>query len=387
MSLRTLQLPCAAADRRRQAVALLLAGCVGVAAASGLSPQERLDALRHGLLQQAVQGATQVQSTAWIDTQGVLRESSSFRTGMQVRGVRVISYDRDEQGYPQAKVQVDSAQDLVRAEAASPVQACPVKDKLKHVLALQIEPRGRLTVDEAHLLGDARAVLGQAWQDAALTAARWQTVEAVRPPAQALRTSAEIYERFLTAGTAHAPALSWQLLVALEAVPSPPQSRWIPWSQASPLRVRLHLALQAPREKAPALQRTAELAFEARPDHWTAPRLNAASRTALRDLAQSWAQALTERLACEPVQVQVLQAGPDRLQIDQGAMAGVQAGDEWLVSDRRRWPARMLEKDAAASLVLARVERVSDHQAQLRVLAGPAASIRPQWQAWPVESP
>ncbi|MFM7343183.1 MAG: hypothetical protein ACKO3Q_11015, partial [Betaproteobacteria bacterium] len=60
----------AATDRRRPVVAVLLACALGSAAASGLSPEERLEALRHGLVQQAVQGATQVQSTAWIDTQG-----------------------------------------------------------------------------------------------------------------------------------------------------------------------------------------------------------------------------------------------------------------------------------------------------------------------------
>jgi hypothetical protein len=64
----------------------------------------------------------------------------------------------------------------------------------------------------------------------------------------------------------------------------------------------------------------------------------------------------------------------------------VQAGDEWLVSDRRRWPARVLESDAPLALVLARVEQVSAHQAQLRVLAGPSAAVKPQWQAWPMQS-
>ncbi|MFM8623051.1 MAG: hypothetical protein ACKOCZ_00840 [Betaproteobacteria bacterium] len=375
----------AATDRRRPVVAVLLACALGSAAASGLSPEERLEALRHGLVQQAVQGATQVQSTAWIDTQGVLRESSSFRTGMQVRGVRVIAYARDEQGHPQARVQVDSAQDLVKTSNAP--QACPVKDKLRHVLGLQVEVLGRSTLEEAHLLRDARAVLGQAWQDAALAAVRWQTVELAPPGAQSGRGSAGLYERLLTGGSASSPALSWQLMVSLEPIAAAPMSRWMPWAQTRPVRARLQLALQGPGEKTPALQRSAELSFEARPDQWSAPRLNAASRTALRDLVQGWAQAVTERLACESVQAQVLQAGSDRLQIDQGALAGVQAGDEWLVSDRRRWPVRMLEKEAAASLVLARVERVSDHQAQLRVLAGSAGSIRPQWQAWPVQAP
>jgi hypothetical protein len=45
----------------------------------------------------------------------------------------------------------------------------------------------------------------------------------------------------------------------------------------------------------------------------------------------------------------------------------------------------MLESDAAAGLVLARVEQVSEHRAQLQVLAGPSAAVRPSWQAWPMD--
>ena len=66
--------------------------------------EERLAAIRQGLVQAALEGPTQVTATQWIDAQGALRESSSFRSGMQVRGVRVIGYDSDEQGDVKAKI-------------------------------------------------------------------------------------------------------------------------------------------------------------------------------------------------------------------------------------------------------------------------------------------
>ena len=96
----------------------IAAGCLaaGAAAAADLSPEERLQAVRQGLTHQAMQGATQVHTTAWIDEQGALREASSFRTGMQVRGVRVIAYSRDGQGQPQAQLQVQSPQDLLKGQ-------------------------------------------------------------------------------------------------------------------------------------------------------------------------------------------------------------------------------------------------------------------------------
>ncbi len=373
-----------------RAGALLLAAAPLLGWAAGLTAEERLEALRHGLAQQSLLGATQVQTTSWIDSQGALREASSFRTGMQVRGVRVISYARDEQGAPQARLQLDSPQDLLKTQAATgrpDAAACRHRDKLQHVLGLQMQALGRWSVDELHLQRDALSILSQSWREAPWQASRWQLVELPATSAPAARTSAEVYERLLTGGSALAPALPWHLSVTLELVPVVAERQWLPWSPPAPTRVRVSLSLQSPRDKKPALQRSAELSVQTQATNWSAPSLDAASRDGLKVLVQAWSKAVTERLACEPVQVQVVQAGGDRLQIDQGALAGVQAGDEWLVSDRRRWPSRMLEKDAASSLVLARVERVSDHQAQLQVLAGPSAAIKPRWQAWPVEAP
>jgi hypothetical protein len=71
-------------------------------AATAMSAQERLDAIRHSLVETALQGATQVKSTVWLDAQGQLHDSASFRSGMEVRGVRVLSYSRDSAGQAQA---------------------------------------------------------------------------------------------------------------------------------------------------------------------------------------------------------------------------------------------------------------------------------------------
>ncbi|MFB0900352.1 MAG: hypothetical protein QMB14_12235 [Polaromonas sp.] len=81
--------------------------------ASGFSSEERLEAIRQGLVQAALEGATRVESMAWIDGQGVLREGSSFRSGMDVRGVQVLNYVRDNSGQPQARLQLPPRQDLL----------------------------------------------------------------------------------------------------------------------------------------------------------------------------------------------------------------------------------------------------------------------------------
>jgi hypothetical protein len=373
--------------------ALLLAA--GASVAAELSAEERLQAVRHGLAQKSLQGATQVQTTAWIDEQGALRESSSFRTGMQVRGVRVISYNRDAQGQPQAQLQVQSPQDLLKPQAAdakpaggkaaTAAAACRAQEGLHHVVGLLLQPRGHWPIDEEHLRRDAAQVLAGAWRDAA-GASRWHLLELQAAPVVQATSSQAMYERLLTAGPATSPALAWRLQLDMEQVPSAAPIIHLPWSGISG-RVRLSLSLLSPRESRPVWQRTAELPLLAQERALSAPRLHPSSGEQLQALVRGWAQAVSEHLACEPVQVQVINTQADKLQIDQGRLAGVRAGDEWLVSDRRRWPGRMLESEAAQALVLARVEQVSDTRAQLQVLAGPASAVRPNWQAWPMDKP
>lgn len=374
----------------------LLAGlcfCAGLASAAELSPEERLQAVRHSLTQQSLQGATQVQTTSWIDAQGALREASSFRTGMQVRGIRVLAYSRDAQGQPQAQLQLQPPQDLVKPQAG-PAQAagvktaaaqapCPPQDSLRHVVGLQVQPRGRWPIDEEHLRIDAAQVLSDAWRDAANDAA-WRLLQL--PAAAAPHSSLSLYERLLTGGVVHDAPLAWRLQLDMEQLPSPAPVLHLPWASTSS-RLRLTLALHAPGQSPPLWQQVLEMPLQAQERTLSAPRLKPVSREQLRALVQTWARTVSERLACEPVQAQVMHTQADRLQIDQGSLAGVRLGDEWLVSDRRRWPSRMLESESKQSLVLARVEQVSQTRAQLQVLAGPSSAVRPNWQAWPMDKP
>lgn len=72
-----------------------------------LTAQERLEAIRHSLVEASLQTPTKVLSTSWLDNNGSLRETSSFKNGMQVNSLRVLSYDRDEAGQPKAKLQIE----------------------------------------------------------------------------------------------------------------------------------------------------------------------------------------------------------------------------------------------------------------------------------------
>lgn len=382
----------------RCALALGWLGLAAAAMAADLSAEERLEAVRQELVRATLEGATQVQSTAWVDASGALRESSSFRQGMQVRGVRVLAYQRDADGQARAQVQWQGKEDTVKAKAASAgspaaAPACAADGRLRHVLGLAVSLHGPWSEQEAYLAEDARLMLGQAWSGAAEASPHWRLMNLpVNLPSHRLQASLAVsssaaYERLLT-GAPPVALPAW--VAALRLEPLPPVATWtdkLRWWEAPSPRMRLSLAVGSVDGSEPVFQASAELVVPVEIRQWAPPRLARTAQAQLSLLVARWAQALGERLACLPVKAQVLQAQADRVQIDQGSLAGLRAGQEWLLSDRQRVPQRLLEPGAASGLVLARVERVEGQRAELKVLAGPGERVRPQWQAWPMQSP
>jgi len=82
-----------------------------------LTAQERLDAIRHSLVEASLQTPTKVLSTSWLDNNGSLRETSSFKNGMQVNSLRVLSYDRDEAGQPKAQLQIEEPSSSLKQQS------------------------------------------------------------------------------------------------------------------------------------------------------------------------------------------------------------------------------------------------------------------------------
>jgi len=194
----------------------------------------------------------------------------------------------------------------------------------------------------------------------------------------------------LLGGAAANPPAAWRAELRLEPLPALPVAEpKLPWLTAErPVpRGLLSLVVTSAGRTEPVLQAQAELALQGEFPRWGPPQILPGVQTQIEETVRGWAQRLDEQLACEPVNVQVLQVSGSRLKVDQGALAGLRPGEEWLVADRRLLPQRVLEPDATSQLVLARIDKVSPLQAELEVLAGPASRVQPRWQAWPMQAP
>jgi hypothetical protein len=91
-------------------------------------------------------------------------------------------------------------------------------------------------------------------------------------------------------------------------------------------------------------------------------------------------------LSCEWMQAEVTQIQGQEIYLNQGSVAGVKVGDQWLVADLPKVVLHALEPDTLARTVLAEVRQVSPYKARLEVVAGQAQRVQPHWKAWPAQA-
>ena len=380
---------------RRAAVASALLMVAGALWAQGLSPEDKLAAIRKGLVQAALDGPTQVATTQWIDGNGALQELSAFHAGMRVRGVRVLAYGTDAQGEPTAKLQWESAEGADNKTATSgkaAAQCKPLaKGRLQHVLGWSWTTLTPMDADSAPVVDALQSTVLAHLQQSGAQDAQWRLVER---PMQDGRSS---YEQALLGSSKD--ELPWSLkfeLIGLgtkipgELVPRPAHADGSDTDTTpvpvSGLAVQLRMTLTARKQLQPTLQTTANLALRTSEDNWGASSLNAAAREQVIQQVKLWSQALQQRLACLPVIADVTQAAGVQLRVNAGSAAGVRVGDEWVLAHDQSAVQGALNPTAVAQTVLAKVQSVGTYYAQLKPVAGNAQSVQTSWSAWSAEA-
>jgi len=389
-------------------------------ASAPLTAQERLEAIRHSLVEASLQTPTKVISTSWFDASGALRESSSFKNNMQVQNLRVMSYDRDEIGQPKARLQVE--QPAAQPTAPSRKGLDAVVDSLKQKFKQLGSEQNKITVSEIAkqlssdpnskscgkpLKAGLRHMMSMdVWMDGSNPSAVQSSVYDLLNEHLTNAQPQNLDTKWRMSAVNNAPSMG-NVMTAYERTLTQDRPAQMPWEARLALKTEmlpapgggglrgekgpgmlLSLLLQVnPREgQKGVLQEVATLNLELEMDAWKPAKLNAESQERLTQQFVQWKNAISLLVACEAVLPTVTEVKAETIQINAGTVAGIRKGDEWLIADPRKFPSHLVGKDGASQTLLAKVDSVSAYQSTLTILAGPAQSVEAQWRAWPTEN-
>jgi hypothetical protein len=384
-----------------------------------LSAQERLDAIRQSLVDASLQTPTRVITTSWIDANGSLRESSSFKNGMEVRGVKVIAYDRDESGQVKARLQHPASNSTLNKPSISAAPETGFKGAIQKINKLQTkvsdfvkelspshEPVAsacaskvgsrmshlvdlELDIDSSVNPVILNALLPQIQLNWVQTSApigqanSWKVVNNL--PAASMSNNMTSYERALIGNRPN--TLPWQgiLKIRTENLPASGYEGLMGFTGSNFL-LNLDFKITGAEGQTDKFEETVSLTVGMDRPAWSVPRINAASMEAVQAQLQSVRGAAEQWLSCHAMTPAVTAVNLQQVQINAGSLSGVKTGDEWLIANPAHFPAALVSKDGASQTLLARVQAVTPFNSQLLVLAGPVQSVQADWRAWPTET-
>ena len=367
-------------------VLVALAGGVRADSAPATAPvqdfEARLEALRNALVDTALAGETAVRSSAWLDQDGRLHESTHIQSGARVRGVRIDSY-LDEAGLVEARVEAESVSYLPAETLFCGIlgQGLRRQATLERVLAADDQRPGAAF---AALLLDrgANALLRQSERHP-----QWVVDGAMG--------YASSYER-LIAGTS-ADRSPYRMILSVGTDPRAASTagvvghayRSVMDNYAVPRRTdaaafTLALRVEERHSGQTVWQDLAALRLPQQTVPLGRTGLPPALAAEVDAVVAQWLAAIGHDLRCAPVYFSLREVTPESAQVNIGFRAGLKRGDMFVVADRTRLPGHVLEAGALESMVLMRVEAVAADASVLRRVAGPPVPNHPALVAMPL---
>lgn len=332
-----------------------MSALIGQAHADLMGADERLEAIRSSLVQAALDGPTEVKSTSWVDKDGALHESNSFTSGMEVRGVRVLSYGRDAEGSSNAQVATDSRKPL-KTQACSKTTFAD-KMAVWHHMTLDIALAPNMTGTQKYR---ATQIMQDLRRNLLLTSGQSRLVHLGDMTLPVSR-----YEQVLVGkGEEHIP---WRVRLTL-GVSSDSLS-------TAPTFVA-HFDVNERSLPDVFLSYEQLISVDSHPENMTPRPLSPIVMNEVQAVAEGFVKTLEAKLSCAPPQFQVLKIQSDTFRINGGFMSGLKVGDRLVVADKEKIPNHVLEPAALASMAMTQVTAVSGYYADLKQIAGPALNVK-----------
>jgi len=342
----------------------------------------RLEAIKQALIDLSLGTELQLASSAFLDERGVLHESSMITSQSQVRGVRVLSY-LEEAGVGIA----DVAATLVSSD-------CPMaRSGLRREALISVVQGGTNPRFGDHYLSEIGDLSKQLLSDVLSRSSIWSVT-----PAQRFNSG---YHKKMSATGGNRPPFVIQLglqqaepesgmnLVAVKRYLGVQRNTALSWSKSqvpslagrepwSKQLLTLDMRLIDPVLGNTVLSETVEIDYPSMSRGYDKTPLPVEFVGQLESISQGFVQRLDEVLQCSAhyyhVSDQTTVKGPasstNSVQINAGSNAGVQVGDQFLLSPTPQIIGQGASLGDIEKLILAEVQSVTQHTSMLKVTAG-----------------
>ncbi len=387
------------------------------------SAEEKLEAIKQALVDLAMESEVTLGSAAYIDSQGVLHESSLMSSNSQVRGVRVLSY-LEEAGIPVARVEASMLSD----------RSCPgARPELRREALIRIAHRGVNKRLGDHYLSEVATLSKEVMMSAMAGSTAWTTRPEVRFASNydnlvSGGSSDRIPYRFDVTVSEHNPAAVdrhqifdvvdygasmgkaafdfafgysewtgmtgalWGFLPVLDDDnPTPSSSLFpirkvlgyyslsmmpeyarsvAPWPSSS---LDYELVIVDRKSEMPLWRKTLKLDYPRLPKGFTKSAIPPEFRHQIMLATEQMMTEATASMMCMAQYYHLSNADGESgiATINAGSLAGVRLGDQFLLSTDPNVLNAAVNSAALSTLALARVESVSRHSAVLKHIAGP----------------
>ena len=333
--------------------------------------EKQLNSIRHRLIEAAQKATSRVRSSSWLDSKGVLHESTRIRSDAVVRGMQIQAYLDTTEDNPISTNQCQENQGLYKRLGAIEMGIYPSDGRYGTYFLSDIaftvarSLQNNRSVRDNWILTNVkkyRSKYDQAIGASSASLATYKFLVTVNAPQAGLKktTSRKSLLRVIDNNYSSNNQKIDGHPVELSIVVSESKTGTIVWEKM--------ISIEYPSVATSITSRAIPPIFE----------------STIKETMEKWGRQLNTTIGCQPLFFDILDGTDTNFTINGGARVGIRPGDQLLIANREKIPSRVLEKGALEQTVLVEVESVTPDRARLVKIAGPAISSINNMAAMPL---
>ena len=321
--------------------------------------EKKLSEIRHQLIEAAQHAASRVRSTSWLDSQGVLHETTRIDSDVLVRGMQVKSYIKsDATAIRSTKMPCQKNMQDYKRVGAVQMAIYPNDGRYgSYFLADIAFNMSRGLFKHTHLQKN--------WLLTSVKKYRTNYDKAIEASPYAKAT----YSFNISVNAPYSGKIKKRNVESIFRYVDNNYSPKLKRRSRQPIEVSLSVIEKNTGNM--IWNKTTNIMYPAVYASISTQELPAEFTAVLDETIKTWGQEIDRQLSCQPLYFDVVYQTPDTFTINAGTRVGIQAGDHMIIANREKVPFRVLEEGVLDQTLLVIVESVTKNRAQLKKIAGP----------------